>query len=457
MKFFVNSTHFPTVAVAVTVVTAALLFANITPASLPDRPEPLAYSPELPAVTVVPPAPALRPTTAPTTGKDAGWPEDYTLIDGQLQSGDSLNDTLRRGQLTTDDRRAVIDALAGLLDFRSLRPGDRFQVVLDEHKELVEYRYQSGPLETYRVYRQADHRLQAEKMAVQLTRRTKQISGRIDSSLLAAFRPHGEKPRLAYAFAEIFASRFDFNVEIRRGDSYELVFEKYYHDEQFVGYGRLLKATYRRANGEVLTAFHYETKNTASHFDPEGRELGASFLRSPVPVARVTSGFTYARRHPILDQTRPHLAVDLAAPRGTPVMASADGRVVFRRRDGGNGNMVTIDHGNGYRSSYAHLNRFRKGLQVGDRVQQKDIIGYIGATGLATGPHVCYRIQKNGRYVDPMGLEFKPRSVLEGAELAAFRQHRQEITQLAAELADGPRVVKSREITVEPDQRLTML
>lgn len=457
LKFFLNSNHFPTLAGVVIMVTAALLFANITPASLPDALDSL-DSPDAPALapTTVLPADTSQEETAGSR-EVFSWPEEYTQIDGRLQAGDTLNKALRRSGLDAATSREVINALDGQLDFRSLRPRDRFELIVDEAGVLVEYRYQSGPLEVYRVHRNADHGLEAERMAVSLERRTKKIAGQVNSSLPGAFQPHGESPRLAYAFADIFASRIDFNVEIRRGDSYQLVFEKYYRDDEFVGYGRLLKARYQRVNGEVLEAFYYETPETASHFDAEGHELGASFLRSPVPMARVTSGFTYARRHPILDTTRPHLAVDLAAPHGTPVMASADGRVVFRQRDGGNGNIVTIDHGNGYRSSYAHLSRFGEGLRVGDRVRQKDIIGYVGATGLATGPHVCYRIQKNGRYVDPMGLEFTPRSVLEGAELAAFREHTREISQLAAALADDEQVLKARHITVDPDQRLTML
>lgn len=458
-NFFVNSAHFPTIFVTVAVVGAALFFANITPASLPE-PAPISTFEQETARYLT--RLAQTEEAAEATGSDHEsanpWPTSYTRVEGSLQNGDTLSNALRRGGIEEPVRSRIIGALTGLLDFRSLRPRDRFTVVIDESGDLVEYHYEAGPLDVYRVQRTADNSLQAEKVGVSLERRTKKIAGEVTSSLFAAFQPHGESPRLVYTFADIFASHIDFNVETRAGDRYSLVFEKYYKNEEFVGYGRLLSASYQQVGGEVLEAFHYESAATpTSYFDRNGNELGASFLRSPVPMARVTSGFTYRRQHPILNVVRPHLAIDLAAPEGTPVMATADGRVVFRAMNGGNGNMVTIDHGNGYRSFYAHLSGFRRGLKVGDRVRQKDLIGYVGSTGLATGPHVCYRIQHHGQYVNPLALKFKPRSVLAGAELAAFSNQIQELTSLAQNIGAETRVLKVRNITLKPEERLTLL
>lgn len=466
LVFFVNSVHFSTITVTVVAVTAALFFANITPASLPD-------SRTLVTLNESAADHLARLAAAQQDGEEAGleseaaaraeqsWPADYQRIEGELARGDNLAAALRRVGLDEALRSQVITGLAGLLDFRSLRPGDRFFAILDQDGQLVEFRYQSGPLDIYRLGRlghDPDQKLQAEKMAVNLERRTKKLAGEVGSSLFAAFQPLGESPRLLYSFADIFSSHIDFNVETRSGDRFQLIFEKYYQGEQFVGYGRIISARYEMAAGEVYEAFRYESAETpVSYFDREGNELGASFLRSPVPMARVSSGFTYRRLHPILNVVRPHLAVDLAAPEGTPVMATADGRVVFRAMNGGNGNMVTIDHGNGYRSSYAHLSGFRRGLKVGDRVRQKDIIGYVGSTGLATGPHVCYRIQHNGQYVNPLALKFKPRSVLAGAELAAFQSHVNDLVRLADDLGRRGRVLQVRQITVEPEDRLVLL
>ncbi|ADH85513.1 M23 family metallopeptidase [Desulfurivibrio alkaliphilus] len=457
-KNFLNSTHFATLAITFTVAGAVLFFANITPASLPTPPE----LPELEESVAKQLATAelaeIVETQALNRPSEPLWPESYTHIEGELRSGDTLNDALRRAQINGSDRSRIINALDGLLDFRSLRPRDRFTAVLDDDNAVVEYRYQSGPLNVYLVRRIDDHRFQAEKMSVTLERQTKKISGRIESSLFAAFQIHGEQARLIYSFAEIFASRMDFNVEIRKGDHFQLVFEKYYRDDEFVGYGPILYARYEQSRGEVLEAIRYTPEDgKASYFDPDGRELGASFLRSPVPMARVTSGFNRRRMHPILNEVRPHLAVDLAAPTGTPVMATADGRVVFRSRDGGNGNMVILEHSNGYRSYYAHLSGFKRGMKVGDRVRQRDIIGYVGATGLATGPHVCYRIRHNGEFINPMAMRFTPRSELAGEALARFQAHLGDLVQLADNLGKKEQAVRVSRITVDPDQGLTLL
>lgn len=451
-KFFLNSTHFSTLVVTVAVIGAALFFANITPASLPEPTTLNNFEQEAESYLLKFEQTEELQTTAQV------WPEEYTTIAGELRSGDTLSDALRRSGIEEQLRSRIIGALGGLLDFRSLRPRDRFSLILDGNGQLAEYSYESGPLEIYRVWPDDEQKLQAERVSVTLERRTTQIVGQVTSSLFAAFQVHGESPRLIYSFADIFASHIDFNVEVQPGDRFSLVFEKYFKDDEFVGYGHLLSASYQRADGEHFEAFRYQSEKTnSSFFDREGNELGASFLRSPVPMARVTSGFTYRRKHPILDVVRPHLAVDLAAPEGTPVMSTADGRVAFRAMNGGNGNMVIIDHGNGYRSVYAHLSGFRRGLKVGDRVRQKDIIGYVGSTGLATGPHVCYRIQENGRYVDPMGLKFKPRSVLEGAELAALHEQIEQLSGWAQNRGEQKQVLKVRNVTLRPEERLSLL
>lgn len=471
-KYFLGSTHFSTIAIAVAVSTAALLFANITPASLsdpfnaPDAMKPkdrLDLEDSMAQYRLAEQLPALAANEQAEQSEQAQaenpqWPAGYSKLEGELRSGETLGNALRRVQINGSNHSRVINALDGLLDFRALRPGDRFKAVFDQQDTLVEYRYHAGPFDVYRVQRTDDDQFLAEKMPLTLERRTKMISGRVSSSLFAAFQPHGEQARLIYSFADIFASRMDFNTETRVGDHFQMVFEKYYREDEFVGYGPITYARYQQAGGEILEAFRFAPPDSkASYFDPDGRELGASFLRSPVPMARVTSGFNRRRLHPILNEVRPHLAVDLAAPTGTPVMATADGRVRFRARDGGNGNLVILEHSNGYRSYYAHLNGFKRGLKVGDRVRQRDIIGYVGATGLATGPHVCYRIRHNGEFIDPMGLRFTPRSVLEGETLAMFREQLRETKQLAQKLDRGDRQVMVSRITVGPDQRPAML
>jgi murein DD-endopeptidase MepM/ murein hydrolase activator NlpD len=172
--------------------------------------------------------------------------------------------------------------------------------------------------------------------------------------------------------------------------------------------GRILAARFQNQEGDY-TAVYFETPDgRGGYYRPDGSSVEGQFLMAPLRHARITSSYSSARRHPILKITRPHRGIDYAASIGTPVMSVADGVVVQRSWTGGNGNLVQIRHANGYVSSYAHLSRYADGLRVGDRVEQKQVIGFVGQTGLATGPHVCFRIQKNGKYVDPSGCACRP-------------------------------------------------
>ncbi len=373
---------------------------------------------------------------------------------GTLKSGEGLDQSLQRLGISAATRSELIRVLAGALDMRRLQPGDRYSLALDEAGKLHSAHYEVSPLEIYSLARNQDQ-LIATRPAIPLEQRTVRISGRIDSSLFAAFTELGEGPKLIHAFADIFASKIDFNTEPRPGDRFELVVDKYYKNGSFVGYGKILVARYQLQD-TVYQGYYHASDSVRGYFDSKGEELGTWFLRSPIPFGRVTSGFTHRRKHPILGVTRPHLGVDLAAPRGTPVMAVSDGRIQFRGRNGGFGNQVIIAHANGYRTHYGHLSRFKKGLSVGSRVKQKEIIGYVGSTGLSTGPHLDYRIQQNGVFRNPFALKFKPRSILKDRELARFSQVRDQL----ARLMDSPRrdrLLQARRVLLDQQNPISML
>ncbi|MHB1014423.1 MAG: M23 family metallopeptidase, partial [Desulfurivibrionaceae bacterium] len=187
-----------------------------------------------------------------------------------------------------------------------------------------------------------------------------------------------------------------------------------------------------------------------------GFELGESFIRSPVPMARVSSGFSYHRLHPVLDIIRPHLGVDLAAPVGTPIMAASDGRVEFAGWKGGFGKQIILDHSGGYKTYYGHLSRFAVNIKAGARVRQKQIIGYVGATGIATGPHLDYRMAQNGVFANPFNVKFRPRSQLAGTQLVLFHQELQSLTKLARNL-DNPKIIMVKNVVVTPDNPISLL
>jgi murein DD-endopeptidase MepM/ murein hydrolase activator NlpD len=202
--------------------------------------------------------------------------------------------------------------------------------------------------------------------------------------------------------------------------------EKRYADRAFVDYGRILAAQYA-SGGRLLTGIRFEPGRSRrpGYYDVDGRSLAKSFLRSPLEFTRVTSRFTYARPHPILGGVRPHLAVDYAAPVGTPVRAVADGVVVRAGWAGGNGISVTLAHRRGYRTMYNHLSRLAAAVRPRARVRQRQVIGYVGSTGLSTGPHLDYRVSVRGRFVNPLDEKFIPGDPLTGGEAKAFRRHAQ--------------------------------
>ncbi len=363
-----------------------------------------------------------------------------TTIEGELLPGESLDTSLKRLNVSAPIRLDIINALSQCLDFRKLRVGDRFAVALDEEGNLLSTQYISGPLAIYNVCRTEDG-FAASREPIQLERRTELLSGTLNSSLFSSFQELGEEPKLVHAFADIFASRLDFNTESRVGDRFSLVVEKYYKDETFVGYGTIIAARYQQEDAEY-NGFYFETASSGGYFAANGEELGNAFLRSPIPFGRVTSGFTHKRKHPVLGITRPHLGIDLAAPTGTPIMAVGDGKIAFLGRKGGYGNHIVIEHAGNMKTYYGHLNGFKKGLKTGSRVKQKDIIGYVGSTGLSTGPHLDYRLSVSGQFVNPFSRKFKPRTILSGAELARF----QESTGSLANMVKGEGQLKIVEV-----------
>ncbi|MDA3822801.1 MAG: M23 family metallopeptidase, partial [Bacteroidales bacterium] len=340
---------------------------------------------------------------------------------GELQEGDSLLKALQRANVSPTIRQQIISNLASCLDFRRLRPKDHFTIDLDKNDEMIRCSYETDPLHRYTIVKRDDVYVTSQD-DIPLEVKTVSLSGSINQALFSSFAEHKVSPRLIYSFADIFASRIDFNTESKPGDTFTIVFEEYSQNSKFVGYGNILYAKYGQPSLKTnYEAFYFKDgQGHSSHYTKDGQDLGSAFIRSPLPMGRLTSKFSYKRKHPILGVVRPHLGIDLAAPTGTPVMAAADGIVVFKGVRGGFGKQIILKHGNGYKTYYGHFSRFKKGLRNGSRVSQKNVIGYVGSTGRATGPHLDYRVAQNGTYTNPFGMNFKPKAVLAGGDLHQF-------------------------------------
>ena len=247
-------------------------------------------------------------------------------------------------------------------------------------------------------------------------------TGVIDSSLFEAGQRAGLSDNIIMQMAEIFGWDVDFALDIRPGDRFALIYEKQFKDGEEIGEGPIIAAEFTNRGRRIRTVRYVDPTGHTDYFSEDGRSMRKAFLRTPVNFTRISSRFSLSRRHPLLHKIRAHRGVDYAAPRGTAVKASGDGRVVFAGRKGGYGRTVILQHGSAYTTLYAHLSRFPKGIRPGKRVEQGQIIGYVGSTGLATGPHLHYEFRVRGTHRDPLKVKLPQAAPLAQGYMADFRE-----------------------------------
>ena len=247
------------------------------------------------------------------------------------------------------------------------------------------------------------------------------MRGTISSSLFDAVSALGENAELAINLADIFAYDIDFIRDLRHGDTFQAVVEKRFRKGNPAGYGRVLAAEFTN-QGKTYRAFLFKDGDRApAYYDAQGYSRRTAFLRAPLSYSRISSGFSMRRFHPVTKTWRAHPAIDYAAPTGTPIMTVGDGKIVDIGFTNGNGNYIKIRHSNGYETMYLHMSRFAKGMKQGRRVNQGEVIGYVGATGLATGPHLCFRMTRNGAPVNPPTVRSAAASPVSPERLGDFK------------------------------------
>jgi murein DD-endopeptidase MepM/ murein hydrolase activator NlpD len=338
-----------------------------------------------------------------------------------LRRRETLEAALVRSGLDRPDAVQIITRLRPAVDMRRLAPGERLLVARDGADVVQEVTYWRSPIERFELSREGDDwRLEAVRVPVET--RIVAVSGRLEDSLFASMERLGEGPALTAAFVGLFEWDFDFAADALPGDRFRLLVEKRYGDGAFLGYGDILIAQYRSAERAPLTTVGFtDGQGRAVFYDAAGRSVRKMFLRAPLDFTRITSGFSHARLHPILGGVRPHLAIDYGAPVGTPVRAVADGVVMAAGWNGGYGVSVTLRHARGYQTMYNHLSI--ASVRAGQRVRQRAVIGRVGATGLATGPHLDYRVKKSGQFVNPLGEKFIPGDPVSARRRPAFDRH----------------------------------
>ena len=391
-----------------------------------------------------------QPPRAASHGADVELRAESQTIVARVPLHATLDSLLRQHQLSSSLVDAAVDSARSVFNLRQLRADHPYRLVRSMDGLLREFEYQIDSDRFLRIVNRDRARpaiLDAEVLPYEKTTAVVAIRGRIDAdhpSVIAAMDETGERIQLAMSLAEIFGGQIDFESDLQPGDSFEILFEKSTHDGEFAGYGAILGARFV-ADGHEHQAFHWTDPVTgrSSFYDENGRSLKRFFLRSPLRFEpRITSGFSRSRLHPVFRTYRAHLGIDYGAPSGAPVVAVSAGVVVSAAWSGGGGNMVRIRHSSGFESYYLHLSAFGKGIRAGAHVEQGQLIGRVGMTGTATGPHLDYRLKKNGVFVNPLieHRKLPPGEPIPSARLASFRSSRDRVLRKIETtlLAEGP-------------------
>jgi murein DD-endopeptidase MepM/ murein hydrolase activator NlpD len=339
------------------------------------------------------------------------------VIEGSVKRGSTFSKSLAEKNIPPSWVDLIVSELRPHIDFRRIK-GGAYRLVKDGKGELVRFVYEVSPTEVYEIEK-GPQGYQSRRKEVPLETQLVKVVGEIRSSLFEAMDAAGEQDQLTISFAEILAWEIDFYKDVQEGDRFKVVVEKLYKGNQFIRYGTIHAVEYQGENGGVR-GVEYQ----GYYYHKDGTSLRKAFLKAPLRFNRISSRFSRARRHPILGGMLPHYGVDYAAPPGTPVWAVADGTVVARNYSGGFGRQVVLRHMNGYKTYYGHLSRYGSGVRLGTRVKQKQIIGYVGSTGLSTGPHLDYRLSKEGRFRNPLKESFPSGPPIGKGEMEAFQQRR---------------------------------
>ncbi|MGE5321603.1 MAG: M23 family metallopeptidase [Actinomycetota bacterium] len=382
---------------------------------------------------------AMKTETAPSP---APTPKDQ-ITRLEIVRGVTFSELLQHAGMDASVAGQLIAPMQRLTRLRRIRPGQEVLLMKSPQGEIDSLRYRPDPADEIVVTRHGSE-FEAEKVKVPCTTQTVTVAGKVDGSLFDAVIAAGEHPELAVRLAQIFAWDLDFYTDPRPGDTFRLVVEKnQYEGASAVDYGRIFAAEYDNAGHRHTAVLFHDRAGRPAYYSEDGKSLQKEFLRSPLRFeARISSHYNPHRFHPILKRYLPHLGTDYAAPVGSPVQAIARGEVEFAGRLGGDGNMVRLRHANGYETYYLHLSRIL--VHKGQAVQQGQLVGRVGETGLATGPHLDFRVRRAGRFINFERMNLPPTRPVARADLPAFEVMRDkwfgqmENTAVATARAEAP-------------------
>ena len=358
---------------------------------------------------------------APAEVAQTASKEDWRSV--TVRAGDNLSQIFARFDLPTRQMYQLLQSCKEAKSLETLHPGQVIKVRLnqqDDQPVLQELIFQTSKLDGLHIVREKEDVFKAAPLQKQIEIRSAFAVGLVGNTLYGSAKKAGLSDKLILRLGDIFGWKLDLSHDISSGDAFLVIYEQEYIDGEKVRDGDILAAELMNRGKTYRALAFRDEKRQLRYYTPEGQSLKQAFMRNPVHFSRISSHFTSSRWHPVLGVKRPHRGVDYAAPRGTPIKASGDGIVEFKGRKSGYGNTVIINHGRGYTTLYAHMSRFKKGLRKGAKVAQGNVIGYVGRTGLATGPHLHYEFRINGVHKNPITVTLPGKS-LNGIRLRTFQ------------------------------------
>jgi murein DD-endopeptidase MepM/ murein hydrolase activator NlpD len=382
------------------VATLSVALCSFVVAKFRDNPETERFTTEAVLLDLEPPEQAAEVAATPVEAAIAEAKANYTTKVATVRPGDNLAGIFKRHGINYSQLQKVLESGALSKRLTRIYPGHELLFEIDNDSSLVSLTYSPGPLESLRFDRRGDVFVGTE--IINTPDRVASFKhGAIDHSLFIASQRAGLDDEVTMRLAQIFQWDVDFVLDIRKGDEFHVLFEELYLEDEFLGYGKILAAEFVN-QGKSYQAILYSSENGDSdYYDPKGDSMRKAFLRAPVSFSRISSNFNLRRVHPLFKRKMPHRGIDYAAPRGTPILAAGDGRVSKASKTTPNGNYVVLNHGEQFVTKYLHLSKFGRGVKTGKKVKQGQVIGYVGATGWATAPHLHYEFLVNGVHRNP--------------------------------------------------------
>jgi len=359
--------------------------------------------------------------------------EKFRLVEYTVEDGDTWEKIMEKVGVDWNLGLEFLTISENAHNLASIHAGNEFRFLFDSKTEvLTSLEYDIDDEEFLIIEKKEEGEFGVDVREIVYD--TKIVSGRgvITSSLFETAQEEGIPPGITLNMAIIFGWDIDFTSSVYKGDSFTVIYEERYRDGEPVKPGKILTAHFVNGGKDFYTFYYEDPSGYDEYYNEEGREMRRQFLRSPLDYVRITSGFSYNRLHPILNTFTTHRAIDYAASSGTPVSATAAGTVNYVGWKGGNGEYVGVRHANGYRTGYAHLSSYAKGVYVGAKVKQNQVVGFVGSTGLSTGPHLHYEMLKNGAFINPLRMDLPPGKPVEKEYFEDFYTKRDSLMEVLA-------------------------